>query len=70
MNAEIGKWLVGLGVILIVVGILLWTGIGKGWLGHLPGDLHVERGNFSFSFPIVTCIVISVLLTLLMRFFR
>lgn len=65
-----GKTLVVLGVVLVVVGALLWSGVGKGWLGRLPGDINVERGNFSFHFPIVTCIIASILLTLLLSLFR
>ena len=39
------------------------------WLGRLPGDLHVERDNFSFHFPIVTCLVVSAILTLVLNLF-
>jgi hypothetical protein len=61
----IPKLLIGAGIVLIVVG-LLWTVLGKFiHLGRLPGDISVEKGNFKFYFPIVTCIVISVVLTLL-----
>ena len=58
-----------IGVVIIVTGALLWSGYG-GWLGKLPGDIRVERGNSAFYFPIVTCIVISVVLSLLMWVFR
>jgi hypothetical protein len=67
---EFGKLLVFLGLTLVVVGVLLWSGFGKDWLGRLPGDIHYTRGNFSFYFPIVTCIILSVVLTLLFRLFR
>jgi uncharacterized membrane protein YidH (DUF202 family) len=67
---EIGKLLVFAGIALAVVGALLWSGVGKGWLGQMPGDIHYTRGNFSFHFPIVTCIVLSIVLTVLMRLFR
>jgi hypothetical protein len=67
---ELGKVLVVLGLALVVVGALLWSGLGKGWLGRLPGDIHYTRGNFSFSFPIVTCLLLSVLLTLFLWLFR
>ena len=40
------------------------------WLGHLPGDISYKRGNFSFYFPLGTCILISVVLTLIMYLFR
>ena len=67
---EIGKLLVFIGAGLVLVGALLWSGVGKGWFGQLPGDLNYSKGNFSFHFPIVTCIILSIVLTLLMRFFR
>ena len=58
------------GVVVAVVGIALWSGFGAGWLGRLPGDVRIERGNSVFYFPIVTCIIVSVLLTLILSFFR
>lgn len=58
------------GGLMIVAGLALWSGFGAGWLGRLPGDIRIERGNTAFYFPIVTCIVISVLLTLIMSLFR
>ena len=67
---SLGKTLVFLGLALVVVGALLWTGWGRGWLGRLPGDINIERGNFGFHFPIVTCIIVSILLTIIMSFFR
>ena len=67
---ELGKFLVITGVIIAVIGALLWSGVGKGWLGKLPGDIHYTKGNFSFSFPIVTCLLLSALLTLSLWLFR
>ena len=67
---ELGKTLFIVGVGIALFGLLLWTGFGKGWLGRLPGDIHYSRGNFTFSFPIVTCILVSLLLTFLLWLFR
>lgn len=67
---DLGKMLFIAGIVLAVVGLLLWTGVGKGWLGKLPGDINYTKGNFSFHFPLVTCIVISLLLTLILWLFR
>ena len=67
---ELGKVLVVVGLVIAAIGALLWLGVGRSWLGRLPGDIHYSRGNFSFHFPIVTCIVLSIVLTLLMRLFR
>lgn len=67
---ELGKYLVFGGLAIAVIGALIWAGVGRGWFGQLPGDIHVERGNFSFHFPLVTCLVISVVLTLLLWLLR
>lgn len=58
------------GLLLVVVGALLWSGLGRGWLGRLPGDVHYTKGDFSFHFPIVTCLLLSVLLSILLWLFR
>ena len=63
---DLGKILFVTGLALAVVGAAIW--LGKGF--RLPGDLYLQRGNFSFGFPIVTCIVISVVLTVLFNIFR
>ncbi len=68
--SELGKVLVVVGMITMLVGVLLWTGVGKSWLGRLPGDMHYTRGNFSFHFPVVTCLVLSLLLTIILWLFR
>ena len=65
-----GKVLVVVGLALAISGALLWSGFGKGWLGRLPGDIHIERGGSGFYFPIVTCILISIVLTILLNVFR
>jgi hypothetical protein len=67
---EFGKFLVIAGLTLTIVGLLLWSGFGRGWLGRLPGDIHYTRHNFSFHFPIVTCLLVSLLLSLILWFFR
>ena len=67
---DLGKFMVMAGLLLVVVGALLWAGIGRGWLGRLPGDIHYAKGNFHFYFPIVTCLILSALLTLLLWLFR
>jgi hypothetical protein len=67
---DLGRMLAILGGVITIVGLALWTGFGAGWLGRLPGDIRIERGNSAFYFPIVTCIVISIVVTLLMSLFR
>ncbi len=58
-----------LGISLVVIG-LIWPFITKLPLGQFPGDLIFQSGNFSFYFPIVTCLVLSVALSVLFNFFR
>ena len=55
MNAvpEIGKFLIVIGIVIVLVGALLWSGFGASWLGRLPGDIRIERGNTAFYFPVV-----------------
>jgi len=55
---EPGKALFILDLIIASVGLLIWSGFGKDWLGRLPGDIHYSKGNFSFHFPISTCLLI------------
>lgn len=62
-----GKLLLLVGLGIAALGVLLMLGVP---LGRLPGDVVVRRGNFTFSFPIVTSIVLSVILTLLFTFLR
>jgi hypothetical protein len=68
---EIGRIVMIVGIILAIGGALLWRLPGWfGWIGRLPGDVSVQKGNFSFYFPLATCILISVILTLLSWLFR
>lgn len=67
---DLGKVLFVLGLVLAGVGLLLGSGFGRGWLGRLPGDIHVSRDGFGFHFPIVTCLLVSLLLSLLLWLFR
>jgi hypothetical protein len=67
---DLGKMLVMCGLALAVVGALLWAGFGRGWLGRLPGDLHYTKGNVSFHFPIVTCLLASLVLSLIFWLLR
>ena len=67
---EFGKMMFFAGLLIAAVGLLLWTGVGRGWFGQLPGDIHVRRGNVGFYFPVVTCLLISIILTVLLWLFR
>ena len=68
---HLGKILIYAGIILIIAGaIIYFAGDKLGWLGHLPGDIRIEKENFRFYFPITTMIIISVALTLILYIFR
>lgn len=69
---QVGKVIIIAGVIVVIIGVLLYFGGGKwfSWLGKLPGDIRIERENFRFYFPITTMIIISVVLSLLIRLFQ
>jgi hypothetical protein len=68
--AGFGKTLIYLGILLVIVGVV-FSLIGKlPWLGHLPGDITIQRERFTFYFPLATCILISVIISLVLYFFR
>ena len=59
-----------LGVVIALVGVVLLMVGRVPWLGRLPGDLIIERGGSTFYFPLTTCILISVIISLVLYFFR
>ena len=63
------KFLIAAGILLIAAG-LLWPFIIKLGLGHLPGDIYIKNKNFKFYFPITTCILISIIITLIIWLFK
>ncbi len=69
----LGKLLIGFGVAMIILGgifLLLGNLSGKvPWIGRLPGDIYIQRGNWSFYFPLATSILLSVILTLIFSLF-
>jgi uncharacterized membrane protein len=68
---QLGKILITIGVILVIAGLIVYFAGNKlGWIGHLPGDIRIEKENFRFYFPITTMILISVILTLILWIVR
>ena len=69
----LGKLLIGFGVVMIILGgifLLLGNLTGKvPWIGRLPGDIYIERGNWNFYFPLATSVLLSIILTLIFSFF-
>ena len=66
---SVGKTLMIFGVLLFIAGVVVYFGAKFTALGRLPGDIHIERENFSFRFPIVSSFVISLVLTLIINLF-
>jgi hypothetical protein len=70
MGNDLGKLLILVGFLLVGAGMLLTIGSKFNFLGRLPGDLRFERENFTFLFPFGTCLLISLLLSLIFWLFR
>jgi len=71
MNASTGKWIMLAGILIILAGIIIYFFHDKlNWLGRLPGDIRIEKGNTRFYFPVITMIIISVLLTLFINIIK
>ena len=68
--APIGKNLVFAGIAIIVVGLVLWGFSSVPYVGKLPGDIYIRRGNFTFYFPIATSILISIIATIIFSLMR
>jgi len=63
---DLGKFILIIGVITTLVGLVMWSGFAPKWLGRLPGDVRIEREHSVFYFPIVTCIILSIVLSLML----
>ena len=69
MNGAVGNWLILIGLTVLVIGLLVKTG-ALGWFGQLPGDIEIKREGFRFYFPLASLVVISVVLSLLLSLIR
>lgn len=67
---DLGKLLILFGILLVVLGVVFSVGPKIPWLGHLPGDIYIERERFSYYFPLTTCLLLSLILTLVLYLFR
>lgn len=72
MNTTTGKYIIVIGLVLVLIGVVIYFfGDKLNWLGRLPGDIRIEGKNGGgFYFPIVTCIVVSILLNLIFVLIR
>ncbi|MGH9819748.1 MAG: DUF2905 domain-containing protein [Pyrinomonadaceae bacterium] len=68
--AGFGRSLILLGIILLIVGLFFSVGGRIPWLGHLPGDIYIQRDRYSFYFPITTCILISAIISIVLYLLR
>jgi len=68
VTTNMQRFLIGLGLVILLAGIA-WPILSRIGIGRLPGDIFVQRGNTSFYFPIVTCIVLSIVLSVVMWLF-
>jgi hypothetical protein len=66
----LGKALIALGLVLVLIGALVLLAGKLPWLGHLPGDIYLQRERYSFYFPITTSIIVSIIISLVLYFFR
>jgi hypothetical protein len=69
VGRDLGPLLVGLGMLLVVVGAVAWAG-GLSWLGHLPGDLRVERPGVRVYVPITSMLLVSVVVSVIVWLLR
>lgn len=66
MNSDTGKWIIIIGVFIVLAGVIVYFFHDKmHWIGRLPGDLRIEKENFRFYFPITSMIIFSLLLTII-----
>ncbi|HYM95215.1 MAG TPA: DUF2905 domain-containing protein [Chitinophagaceae bacterium] len=71
MNSETGKYIILIGVLIVVIGLLVYFFHDKlHWIGRLPGDIRVEKENFRFYFPITTMVLLSLLITAMIWIIR
>ena len=67
---SLGKSLILFGILLVILGVIFSVGVKIPWLGQLPGDIYIRRDNASFYFPLTTCVLLSLILTLVLYLFR
>ena len=66
-----GKWLIGLGLLLVLVGaVVQWAPWAVSWFGRLPGDIRIENENSKIFIPITSMIIVSIVLSVLVSLFR
>ena len=68
MNQSSAKWIIAIGVLLVIGGMVFYYfGDKLKWIGNLPGDIKIKKENFSFYFPITTMVLLSILINIIFR---
>lgn len=71
MDGNTGKYIIGLGVLIVIAGVIVYFFHDKlHWIGRLPGDIRIEKEHSRFYFPITTMIIFSLVLTLLVTIIK
>ena len=71
MNSDTGKYIMLIGGAVVIIGLVIYFFHDKlHWIGHLPGDIRIEKENFRFYFPIVTMLLISLILTIVINLIK
>jgi len=71
MNSTTGKYIIIIGAVVIIVGIIIYFFNDKlNWIGKLPGDIRIEKENFKLYFPLTTMLVVSLAVTLIINLIR
>jgi hypothetical protein len=69
MGRAAGPLIVAAGVVVVLIGVLAWTG-GLSWFGRLPGDIRIERGNVRVLIPVTSMLLISIVLSIVVAVLR
>jgi len=71
MNSDTGKYIIVAGIMIILLGVIIYFFHDKlNWIGRLPGDIRIEKGNFRFYFPITTMIIFSLVITIIIQIIK
>ena len=71
MNSETGKWIIIIGVFIILIGVVIYFFHDKlNWIGKLPGDIKIEKENFRFYFPFTTMILFSLIISVIVQLIK
>ncbi|MTI66056.1 MAG: DUF2905 domain-containing protein [Firmicutes bacterium] len=65
----IGKFLIFIGLFIVFIGVIILVGQKVG-LGKIPGDIFIKKGNFTFFFPLMSCIILSIVLSIILNIFN